>query len=89
MVLESLIFSHDTTCFVDDLKLMKFLHNQILVLKQYLAKKVILQVFQLIAGLYLSSQERPKTTGVDGDLMILNTMMLWYPYNTTSNGIVS
>jgi hypothetical protein len=43
----------------------------------------------LIAELYLSSQERPKTTRFYGNLMILNAIMLWYPFRVISNGITS
>jgi hypothetical protein len=32
---------------------------------------------------------RPKTTWFEGDLMILNAMMLWYFSITTSNGVLS
>jgi heme/copper-type cytochrome/quinol oxidase subunit 3 len=45
--------------------------------------------FQLIAGLYLSSQERPRSTGFEGDLMILSAMMLWYSSIIISYAVVS
>jgi hypothetical protein len=39
--------------------------------------------------LYLLSQERPRTTRFEGDLMTLNAIVLWCPFRITSNGIVS
>jgi hypothetical protein len=45
--------------------------------------------FQSICGLYLSSQESPRITRVEGILIMLNIMeLLWLP-NFTSKRVVS
>ena len=47
------------------------------------------QVFQSMSGLYLSSQERPNMTELEGDLITLNTMLLWWFPNEVDKGLVS
>ncbi len=45
--------------------------------------------FQSISGLIISNQEKPKTRGLEGELMILNTIVLRCPSRIMSKGLVS
>jgi hypothetical protein len=57
--------------------------------KDGIIRNSIFHDFQSICGFYLSSQESPRITRIEGILIILNTMeLLWFP-NFTSEGAVS
>ncbi len=54
-----------------------------------MVRYVSFRFFQSISGLIISNQERPKTRGLEGELMILNTIVLWCPFRIMSKGLVS
>jgi len=54
-----------------------------------MVRYVNFRFFQSISGLIISNQERPKTRGLEGELMILNTIVLRYPSRIMSKGLVS
>jgi len=54
-----------------------------------MVRYVSFRFFQSISRLILSNQERPKTRGLKGELMILNTIVLRCPSRIMSKGLVS
>lgn len=54
-----------------------------------MVRYVIFRFFQSMSGLINSNQDRPKTRGLDGELMTLNTIVLRCPSRMMSKGLVS
>jgi hypothetical protein len=44
-----------------------------------MVRYVSFHFFQFISELIISNQEKPKMRGLEGELMILNTIVLWCP----------
>jgi hypothetical protein len=54
-----------------------------------MVRYVSFRFFQFIFGLIISNQEKPKTKGLEGELMILNTIVLQCPSRIMSKGLLS
>jgi len=54
-----------------------------------MVRYVSFHFFQSISGLIISNQEKPKTRGLKGELMILNTIVLRCPSKIMYKGLVS
>ncbi len=54
-----------------------------------MVRYVSFRFFQSISGLIISNQERPKTRGLEGELMILNTIVFQCPSRIMSKGLIS